>query len=48
MTMLQQANLTGVDILVGSNRDEGMYVKYCGRLESEARFRNAEKYTGTA
>lgn len=23
MTMLSQANLTGVDILVGSNRDEG-------------------------
>lgn len=23
MTMLRQANLSGVDILVGSNRDEG-------------------------
>lgn len=23
MTMLSQANLTGVDILVGSNKDEG-------------------------
>lgn len=24
MTMLKMANLTGIDILVGSNRDEGM------------------------